>query len=86
MTDTYIHVRCACTNSTHFVDFELDEWADGHKDINAVFVSDSNPSILARLRNSLRYVFLNERMVEADMTISKDKARELAAFLIEVSK
>ncbi|OIN06101.1 hypothetical protein BFS86_19545 [Shewanella algae] len=81
MSERYLHVRCECHHPLHFIDFDFwpdDKWGD---EITASFVGGQNPSFLTRLSVAVKYVFGRERLVEADIILTKEKALELAAFL-----
>lgn len=81
MSERYLHVRCECHHPLHFIDFDFwpdDKWGD---EITASFIGGQNPSFLARLKVAAKYVFGRDRLVEADIILTKEKALELAAFL-----
>lgn len=83
MSERYLHVRCECHHPLHFIDFDFwpdDKWGD---EITASFVGGQNPSFLTRLKVAAKYVFGRDRLVQADVLLTKEKALELAEFLRE---
>lgn len=79
-------IVCDCHTPTHFIQFDWDKWLDGTEDINVFFCSDRIGGFWKRLGRACRYVFGTQELITGDIVVSKEKARELAAFLNEVAE
>lgn len=79
-------VDCDCHTPLHFVKFDWDRWLDGSEDINVFFCSERIGGFWKRVGRALRYVFGSQDLVTGDIVLSKEKARELAKFLKDVSE
>lgn len=78
-------LECSCHEPLHFIKFDWDRWPDGDEDINAFFVSNRTYGFGKRLKASLAYLIGRSDLVMGDIVVSKEKARELAEWLKEVS-
>lgn len=78
-------LTCLCHTPLHFIQMNWEKWDNGDEDLNLFFCSDRNWSFWKRVRNAFRYVFGSQDLVMGDIVVSKEKARELAVFLNEVS-
>lgn len=78
---------CGCHTPLHFIKFDWIKWSDkpGDSTLDLFFCSDRNWSFWKRVWCALKYVFGTQNLVTGDIVVSKEKAKELAAFLNEVA-
>jgi hypothetical protein len=76
---------CDCHHPLHFIQIDWDRFLDGSEDINVFFCSDRIGGFWKRVWRAAKYVFGSQELVTGDVVISKEKVRELAVFLNEVS-
>ncbi len=79
-------LQCDCHEPLHFIQFDWDQWLDDTEDINAFFCSDRIGGFWKRVWRAAKYVFGTQDLVTGDIVVSKEKAKELAAFLNEVAE
>lgn len=79
---------CDCHTPLHFVKLDWIRWSDkeGDETLDLFFCSDRNWSVWRRVRSALKYVFGSQDLVMGDIVVSKEKAKELAEWLKEVSE
>lgn len=79
---------CNCHTPTHFIKFDWIKWSDmeGDTTLDLFFCSERIGGFWKRVGRALKYVFGSQDLVTGDIVVSKMKARELAAFLKEVSE
>lgn len=88
MTDDHRAFRldCDCHHPLHFIEFDWYNWdEDEPAQIDVFFCSHRIGGFWKRVWRALRYVFGSQDLVTGDVVLSKEKARELAVFLNEVS-
>lgn len=76
---------CDCREPLHFIQFDWDRWLDGSEDINAFYCAHRGDGLWGRLLTAMNFVFGRQDLIMGDIVVSKDSAKELAAFLNEVA-
>lgn len=87
MKDNHKEFRltCDCHTPTHFIQFDYYSWEKYDEDYNVFFCSGRIGGFWERVRRAAKYIFGTQELVTGDICISKEKVRELAAFLNEVA-
>ena len=77
-------LTCSCHTPLHFIQLNWERWENSDADLNFFFCSDRIGGFWKRVWRASKYVFGTQELVTGDIVVSREKAKELAAFLTEV--
>ena len=79
---------CDCHTPLHFIKFGWIKWSDapGDSTLDLFFCSERIGGFWKRVWRAAKYVFGTQDLVTGDIVVSKEKAKELAVFLMEAAE